>query len=347
MPAHRAVRLGETVGTEVVLTAEAPDAFREELKETVVKLVRTMPMPRVAIPPPGPNAVEYFIPLVTDADGNAYAAIYKPHDAAYEVVYLPDGVEPTSRWVALAFERWSEDDPDLFPQIARWTHREEWMTAAERVAANAVEAARQELAETTERLERDLSDARERLDRQRADVDITERRLLTATGDDLASAVAKALRQVGFEVEDRDAAGGRHKLEDLRVRDGDWVAIAEVKGYAKGGTTKDLLSLGRFSKAFQADTGRFPAAEWYVVNQFRDRDPDTRPQLLRGQDGDVDAFADSDGAVIDTRALFQLSQCAAEGRITSDEARELLKNASGRFEFDRRDTQVDTPTPGE
>ena len=320
---------------ETVLSEEAPEAFRDELKSSVIPVVRALPLPRAAIHPPSPTnaAVDYLIPLVTDADGNAFAAIYRPQQLAEEVIYLPDGVAPSRAWISLAFERWAESDPGAFPVAADWTRRAEWMTADEREAAGAVETAEQQLAESTAKLERDLSDARQVLDERHVRANSNERLLLMASGDKLVDAVAATLRPLGFDVEDRDATGGRHKLEDLRVKDGEWVAIAEVKGYTKGGTTRDLLSLGRFSKTYQKETGRFPDAQWYVVNQFRERDPSSRPQLLRGQDDDLDAFAEDDGVVIDTRALFRLRKAHAEAVIDAIAARKALMNARGRFEY--------------
>jgi hypothetical protein len=328
------VWLVDSVGTTTILTDQCPEEFREELKNSVIPHVRAMPLPRKAIDPPAIDlAVEYFIPLVTDADGNAFAAIYKPVGTAEEVIYLPDGVVPSRAWISLAFERWAKVDPDTFPVGAEWTHQSEWMTGAERAAVANVEAAERELAESTEKLERELVDARRALDDCRADANANERLLLMASGPQLVDAVASTLRQFGFEVEDRDATSTGQKLEDLRVTDGEWVAIAEVKGYTKGGTTKDLLSLGRFSRAYQTETGKSPDAQWYIVNQFRERDPSGRMQLLRGQDDDVEAFAEDDGVAVDTRSLFRLHKAHAEGLIEAGAARNALRAARGRFEY--------------
>ncbi len=321
------------VGTEVILTEEAPDAFRDELKASVIPFVRGLALPREAIDPPGALAVDSFVPLVTDADGNAYAAIYQPIQAAREVIYLPDDLAPSRQWVTLALERWAEEDPEAFPVVADWTHRPEWMTSGELAAFATVQRTAQELAIETERLEQALRDARLALDEQRLQSENGQRLLLTGTGDDLVDCVADVLRQLGFDVEDRDETGARHKLEDLRVRDGRWTAIGEVKGYSAGGSTKDLLSLGRFSRAYEREVGSPPDAQWYIVNQFRKQDPDLRKLLLRGQDEDVDEFAKDGGLVIDTRALFRISSDHSTGRIDDTAAREMLKSARGRLEY--------------
>ncbi len=330
---RRRLRLERTVGFEVILTEAVPESLRDELKE-VVRFVRAAPLPRDVIQAET-DATEYFIPLITDADGRAFAAIYKPAGpipVVEEVIYLPGGFAPSRRWVALAFERWSESSVDAFPAVADWTQRSEWMTTDERAALGVVDDAQRELIHTTARLESELADARKLLESRHADADRNERRLLTATGDDLVDAVAEALRQLGFEVDDRDAQGARHKLEDLRVVDGGWLALAEVKGYNKGGSTSDLLKLSRFVRTYFKEAQRFPDAKWYVVNQHRVRDPSGRPELLRGQDGDVEEFSADDGLVLDTRELFTLLQACADGRIDRSDARELLKCARGRFQ---------------
>lgn len=122
-------------------------------------------------------------------------------------------------------------------------------------------------------------------------------------------------------------------MEDLRITDANWTAIGEVKGNTGGGSTTDLLKLSRFTKAFQQETGRFPEAQCYIVNQFRERDPSSRKDLLWGQDDDVKAFAENDGMMLDTRVLFSLARDHAEGLIDSTAARALLSQARGRFEY--------------
>ncbi|WP_205873460.1 hypothetical protein [Mycobacterium camsae] len=322
-----------TLGEEVLLTGEGPAEFRSDLKQ-VVKTISAQPLPRQVLErPPNEQQIEYFIPLITDADGHVYAAIFHESRGPKEVIYLPEGVELTRRWIALALERWATKEPLAFPAGPEWSHREEWITGAERDAAREVESAQRELDETTERLSRQVAKVEAELQERRRNADANERLILTASDHQLVQAVANSLRQLGFDVEDRDARGARQKMEDLRIRDGGWTAIGEVKGYTGGGSTTDLLKLSRFTQAYQQEVGRFPDAQWYIVNQFRERDPSTRRQLLWGQDEDVEAFAENDGLVIDTRSLFHIARDHAEGRIDADTARALLIQARGRFEY--------------
>ena len=122
------------------------------------------------------------------------------------------------------------------------------------------------------------------------------RRLLTAQGEGLKVEVAAALSDLGFEVTDADAQHAQKGdlLEDLRVLDPEdpgWVALAEVRDYGGGAKVGDLLRIGRFVSRYSAAEGRPPSAAWYVVNQFVDSDPGSRPQPLASNAGSVGARA--------------------------------------------------------
>ncbi len=207
------------------------------------------------------------------------------------------------------------------------------MTAREVAARNTWEKAQAEAERARAEAERVEQEAQETLRELREEVDQSERLLLTATGDVLVQAVKAALERLGFVVEDMDAKGSREKLEDLHVRDGDWLALCEVKGYTKGGSVTDIGKINRFVERYGRATGSWPDARWYVVNQFSGRDPSARMQLLRGQDEDVEEFAESDGLAIDTRSLFLLDKDVSEGRIEKDEARLKLRESVGRFGY--------------
>ncbi|OBB03292.1 hypothetical protein A5662_12205 [Mycobacteriaceae bacterium 1482268.1] len=334
------IRRYKVWGAEVVLAEDVPSEFRNELKHSVIRAVRDTDIPRWAIAPPHQgHAVDYFIPLVTDADGNAFAAIYKPKGVAEEVLYLPDGVAPSRQWIALAFDRWSTVDTDAFPTAAQWTRRAEWMTADERAALGSVEKAERNLAEAVQRLEAELAEAQRVFEDRHTGANEKERLLLTASGAELVKAVEKSLGELGFDVENRDEVATGEKLEDLRVRDSDWTAISEVKGYKGGASTTDIVKLQRFSKAYQRETGKFPDAQWLIVNQFREKDPSTRQLIFTSQDSDVEAFADDDGVAMDTTALFRLHKDVAEGSIQPEDARAMLRDARGRFVY------PEPPTP--
>ncbi|UUE27520.1 hypothetical protein LRQ08_11980 [Rhodococcus qingshengii] len=329
----RSMRLARSNGKEFRTDDDLVPSLKSIVKSELVPLIREWPVPRDAIDSPRfSDNDSYFAPLVSDLDGNAFAAIYRPDKRAGEVLYLPAGITDIRPWLLFAFERWAVENPEAFPSAPDWTAAVEWMTADEIDARDtwvaAVDTA-QKARDAADRVEQESQNALREL---REKADNAERILLTATGDALVQAVAAALTRLGFVVEDMDAKGGE-KLEDLRVRDGDRIALCEVKGYTKGGSVTDLGKINRFVERYARDTGQWPDARWYVVNQFRDRDPSSRMQLLRGQDADVEGFAESDGLVIDTRSIFLLDKDVAGGVVTSDEARRLLRESTGRFTY--------------
>jgi hypothetical protein len=165
---------------------------------------------------------------------------------------------------------------------------------------------------------------------------------LTAQGDDLKAAVADALVELGFVVADADTTTAKpgDLLEDLRVTivgDASWICLAEVRGYEHGGAkTSDLGRIGRFRERFVRKRGTPPTCCWYIVNQFAETDPSTRPVPLVSNPDDVAIFGEADGAVIDTRVLFGMLADLHAGTLAVDEARETLREARGRVSYDRR-----------
>ena len=333
------ISLRESMGRETYLPAVSPHGWREEIKNSLIPWVRRTEPPRSIFPQQFAAGLEPFVPLAVDADGYALAAIYKPTNAA-GVIWLPDEALASREWILLALELWSEQQPDTFPACPDWSTRDEWMSIEELRERDRVRAAQQALEDTVEELENALSEAKRSLRDARETADITVRRLVTGSGAELVAEVVATLTEFGFGVEDRDALGAREKLEDLRVTSGEFVAIAEVKGVAKGGSTTHLLQMSRFVKAFAKECGQYPSAQWYIANHFRDRDPDSRAPLLKGQDeSSVETFGEDDGLVIDTRTLFRLRRDVAEGKVPPGAARELLMKGRGRFEYPQPDTE--------
>lgn len=172
----------------------------------------------------------------------------------------------------------------------------------------------------------------------REEADQSERLLLTGTDTSLVDVVRKTLELFGFDVTDVDAglAEGQAKKEDLRVADGDWISLCEVKGYTKGAKLGDIGKLQGYATLFAAETGHAPTALWYVVNHWRETDPSSRANLLQGGDEYIEAFAEQGGLVVDTRDLFRLRKAVEAGSISTDAVRELLKSSAGRFEQPHR-----------
>lgn len=236
-------------------------------------------------------------------------------------------------WLLFAFSHWRTTAPDVFPENAEWKKAEKWASPEEKSSKAA-------LAD----FDREEAQRRDQVERERTQfvnaVSAAEpagnawRELLTATGEPLVQAVASALEQLGFVVIDADALPEHKgaKKEDLRVRDGDWTALVEIKGYSGSAKSNDLDQVRRAAHSFGIRERREPDALWYIPNVERDTDPRMRGQALAGRDGELHNFGESwNGCLIDTRDLFVLRQAVASGAKSSDQARQELKAARGRF----------------
>lgn len=243
-------------------------------------------------------------------------------------------------------EMWHQDDRLRFPGPPDWARQKAWMTREELQLQEVVEQAQAQLEQQKSELEMKIAAAEAELAEAQLRHDNDERVLLTGQGENLVSAVHSLLSRLGFEVEDvdekraaEDAATGvtppRPKMEDLRVSDPDspWTALVEVKGYGGGGKTRDFQKITRFVDIYtNQNGGALPDATWYVVNQFLDTPPDSRPQLLPSESEDVDVFVeDANGVVVDTRELFVLDRLVALGELTAEQARRRLMDAQRRF----------------
>lgn len=139
------------------------------------------------------------------------------------------------------------------------------------------------------------------------------RRLLTAQAEELVDEVAKALKDIGFEVTlvDSTLTEGVPRREDLRLKHIDtdkveWNAIVEIRGYARSaGTTADLLRLSRFSRLYEKEIGYSPDKLIYIVNGQIELLPPQRQAPLIASPEDLQLFAESDGLVIWTADLFR------------------------------------------
>jgi hypothetical protein len=165
-----------------------------------------------------------------------------------------------------------------------------------------------------------------------------ERGLLTLQDEPLVKAAIECLRDLGFDVQDMDAVNPEHdRREDLRVHHSShpgWVALVEVKGYKGGARANDLMQIGKWVKRYMQETkGVSPSATWYIVNQFRTRDPATRQPVLETNQAELETFASEDGLAIDTRDLFRLWRAVSSGALSAHHAAALLVGKTGRFEF--------------
>ena len=274
-------------------------------------------------------------PLIKGSDGAIYAAHFRRQGGDAWCLTLPAGA--SLGWIAAGVNHWHTIDRRRFPGTLDWVSRAiKWLTPDELAAAQrwiegmeAVDAAKAtESALHTEFLE------------TRAVAAAGPFRLLTAGDRPLEEAVAAAFTDLGFVVREMDSEQpADDRLEDLRVsppENPDWVALVEIKGYARSlGRAADLLNLtGRFGRRFREAEKRDPDAYWYVVNHEIGADPDARKMILEGSEAELRAFAGAGGLAIDTRDLYRLWRAVAHGNLPAADARALLVSATGRFAWE-------------
>jgi hypothetical protein len=315
--------------------------------------VRTLAI-ETAIPEPGssylvmdwrPNVTDPTLPapkissFVSEMEGLPIAgSVRRSPDPSEEseLWFLPDlSGSHADEWVDAALTYWRRAFPDRFPTDAPdWTHQAAWMTSAEVDAQAAVEAMHERARVEIQRLSDQTEELQQRRDEAGRAADLAERRLVTAQDEDLVDEVATALRELGFEVLDADALPEYRsaKQEDLRVLLGDWICLAEIKGYARrNARATDLLQLGKAVETFILREKRIPDARWYIVNQSYSTPPADRRRPLQGTD--LGTFEASGGLVIDTRDLFQLREAVRLRKLDQVEAQQLLKSATGILEY--------------
>ncbi|MEV0957438.1 hypothetical protein AB0I97_16420 [Streptomyces sp. NPDC049951] len=282
------------------------------------------------------SSVPDLEPFITTPEGDILAGRYKRSENS-EAWVIPHDTPDLIDWVNGALAEWHSISPERFPGLPDWSQQPEWMTFEERDIASKIV----EVGERRRKVLADLaareSELKEQLSAAVETANGSARALLTSQSDALKEAVIDALRALGFTVYDADeSAAPDDHLEDLHIKDPDrldWIALGEVKGYARGAKTEGMTQFLRFNMRYVARTKDVPNANWYIVNQFMNRDPSTRQKVLHGKDEDVEAFGAANGLVIDTVELFKLLLRVTEGVVTSKEARCLLMESTGRFTF--------------
>ncbi|MFI5732333.1 hypothetical protein ACIA49_19585 [Kribbella sp. NPDC051587] len=242
-------------------------------------------------------------------------------------------IEAALEWIAAAVRSWGDAGRAPFLSTPAWHDKSEWRTYEEDLAAASLLQRTSEIDAIKVKLEAELEELAARQDAARQHAEVHERRLLRAQSDELAEEVARILRSLGFDVIDADElpehSEGR-KQEDLRVSDGSWVAVAEVKGYARNNAkARDLLQVGKAARVFAVRQGRAPDAQWYVINQSFETSPDARPVPLASAPEELELFAADSGLVIDTRDLFRLQKAVQAGLLSPEDARRVLRDARG------------------
>jgi len=228
------------------------------------------------------------------------------------VAWFPSPPPNTVDWIRALLFHWAQWDPDRLPGLRDWETTLEWMTTREQaLSARLAELGQrrtrvlEELASEEARLQQDLLAAR-------ANANAGPRRILTSQNDELVSAVAQVLRDLGFDVRemDKELAFEASKREDLRLalgRTPGWEAIVEVKGYAKsGGKMIDIAQLQSHAGYYAVEQGRRPDKMVYIVNGEFETTATPSMRRLPFSDEDLAPFANDGGLALTTAELFLL-----------------------------------------
>lgn len=289
------------------------------------------------------NQTDYLDPFLTASDGSVLAGRVRraPTEAGQEGALsecwlLPGWVAHPEEWVKTAWKCWAEAAPKRIPAPPAWADSAEWHTPDEARIAGERARLKAALVEAFEEFKSADGALAHAFDEAKKSAEDGPRRVLQTQSGDLVTAVQALLNDLGFAVQDMDLVHPEgDRREDLRIGDeGDYEAIAEVRGYGRGAQSNDLLRLGRFAGLYQQETGKRPSAQWYIVNEFLKDDPGTRPSRpLASKPDDVREFGENPGIVISTVALYRLWQRVAVGSMSKEEARQQLKECRGYFEL--------------
>lgn len=263
-----------------------------------------------------------------EEEGDSFAA-----EPMSSLIWLPAGARThLSAWFGAAIALWRVQAPERFPVNADWEAEMRWSSPAEIAARDLLTVFEDEEGQRLARAETARQGLRAELE-QATQGGAEARAILTGDGDELVEAVGRALSRLGFEVVNADALPENRsaKKEDLQVRLGSWVALAEVKGYTRGAKSNDLLQVLKAAMTFAVRTSREPDALWYIVNAHRRTDPAVRPIPLESDPDHVSSI--ENGCVIDTRELFRLWQAVELGLISKEDGRTQLQSAHGLYRF--------------
>lgn len=267
-------------------------------------------------------------PFLLGPDDVVLAASY-PRNGEASVWLLPEDISDLFPWIIEALRDWHDLYPDRFPALPDWRESDEWRTAAEVAIAEAKAEHLESFKVAYEAFQLEQKAFEDQASEAKESANRYQRALLSADGPILERAVEKAIRNLGFRVVDMDQVHTEgDRREDLRVYDDDdpeWVAIVEVKGGKGGAKENELHGMGKWATRYAVDEGREPSAQWFVVNHQRLTDPSVRPTPFGNKSAVAETFAQVDGSIIDTRALFDLLRLTEADPSLQPQARALLK----------------------
>lgn len=213
---------------------------------------------------------DVWTPLAVNKFRECVAAFLKKNDRVVALV-VPQLANKAAFLDELLTTVLPEYLPDLFPGIATgaWTHRPEYELP--RVA---------ELRNERIRIEEEARTAIAALDGQIEAEQATNgwiQDLLTATGDELVTAVKRALAEMGFSTvvdvdEIRDKAG-QSRREDLRIEDRAPVLVVDIKGIGGRPTDEDATQANKHALIHSRESKNPEVQGLSIINHERHMPP--------------------------------------------------------------------------
>lgn len=325
----------DLVGRHISFVEGLPERLNDLVREHLVPVVRSRNGKHTSfrvVERDGlldrPGDLYQIRPFLLGPDEAALACSYQRSPDA-SCWLLPGDTPDIFPWVREALREWNTLYPDRFPLIPGWQQSSAWYSPLERkiqerrrVVTAELESAIDVWREKTANLDAELKDAQQFADKY-------ERALVSAEGPILEHAVARAFTDLGFTVHQMDEVWPEgDKREDLRISDNDdadWIAIVEVKSSKRGTKETEVANMSRWIERYILETGKAPAARWFVTNAFRSQDPETRPTPFQNKPEFPETFNLAGGTIIDTRALFDLVTLTADDEGKKAAARKMLK----------------------
>jgi hypothetical protein len=250
------------------------------------------------------------------------------------VWFVPHDVPNLLRWFKLALHDWSTSFPKQFPSMPDWKDTAQWATVAEGLAINELNQLRLEKTRALDAFQTRELELSQTIQTLRTESESYEKILLIGQSDQLQVAVSQALEELGFVVQDMDGTwpvGMRR--EDIRITDPamhGWLALGEVTGTRKGlGQEKVTRAMNHLHKYVMTEKPDVSPPMWIIVNQFLEKDPAVRHEILNSDS--IDALAEGGNLVVDTVALFVLLRGVRTEPHIASGARESLRTTAGRF----------------
>ena len=265
------------------------------------------------------------------------AVAFLRKDTNLGVAWLPSVDTNQAAWVEVLVTQWAQSDKESFPSFGDWTGSPEWIVAEEEQILSKIRALEKKKRKSMIEIEKQIGELTTELALAKTNANKGQRRLITAQGEELVDEVAKALKDIGFNVTlvDELVAGKGPKREDLRLghstKEGEeWNAIVEVRGYARiGGNTADLLRLDLLANLYKQETGQAPDKRIYIVNGQLELLPTQRQEPLASAPEDLQIFSDTDGILIWSIDLFRVLK--ATDPTDYPALLESIKRARGRW----------------